>query len=107
MTIGHLPHPALVVVDMQNDFVRIGAPLEVPESRPTIRVHQSLLAVCRERNIPVIYTKFVAGPQRSGFLGLGPGLAPPLPCLSGGASRCYLSSSSRTGQLVTICRHSA
>ena len=28
MAIGQLPHPALVVVDMQNDFVRIGAPLE-------------------------------------------------------------------------------
>jgi len=41
------PPPALVVVDMQNDFVRVGAPLEVPEARATIRVHQSLLAVCR------------------------------------------------------------
>src|SRR5258705_8660713 len=80
MTIGHLPHPALVVVDMQNDFVRIGAPLEVPESRPTIRVHQSLLAVCRERNIPVIYTKFVAGPQRTPVLGWAP-LPPPPPLL--------------------------
>ena len=28
-----LVHPALVVVDMQNDFVRVGAPLEVPESQ--------------------------------------------------------------------------
>ena len=26
---------------MQNDFVRVGAPLEVPEARPTIPVHQS------------------------------------------------------------------
>ena len=29
---------------MQNDFVRVGAPLEVPEARPTIPVHQALLA---------------------------------------------------------------
>ena len=65
MTIDRLAHPALVIVDMQNDFVRVGAPLEVPESRPTIPAHQALLAVCRERRIPVIYTKFVAGPERT------------------------------------------
>jgi ureidoacrylate peracid hydrolase len=27
---------ALIIVDMQNDFVRSGAPLEVPEARATI-----------------------------------------------------------------------
>src|SRR5438477_477403 len=34
MTIDRFAHSALVIVDMQNDFVRVGAPLEVPESRP-------------------------------------------------------------------------
>ena len=63
MTIDRFAHPALLVVDMQNDFVRVGAPLEVPEARATITVHQSLLAACREMGIPVIYTKFVAGPE--------------------------------------------
>ncbi|HKW92191.1 MAG TPA: hypothetical protein VJX92_09845 [Methylomirabilota bacterium] len=38
-----LAHPALVVVDMQNDFVRVGAPLEVPEARMTIPAHLALL----------------------------------------------------------------
>jgi nicotinamidase-related amidase len=34
---------ALIVVDMQNDFVRVGAPLEVPDARETIDVHLELL----------------------------------------------------------------
>ena len=63
MTVDRFAHPALVVVDMQNDFLRVGAPLEVPEARATIPVHQSLLGACREMGIPVIYTKFVAGPE--------------------------------------------
>jgi nicotinamidase-related amidase len=33
MSIDRFANPALVVVDMQNDFVRVGAPLEVPEAR--------------------------------------------------------------------------
>ena len=53
MTIDRFAHPALLVVDMQNDFVRVGAPLEVPEARPTIPVHQALLRTCRQRGIPV------------------------------------------------------
>ena len=89
MTIGQLPHPALVVVDMQNDFVRIGAPLEVPESRPTIPVHQSLLAACRERNVPVIYTKFVAGPERTPVWEWSPVLAPPVCSCWKGVLRHY------------------
>ena len=53
MTIDELPHPALVVVDMQNDFVRVGAPLEVPEARPTIRrAPDRCSRACRERGSP-------------------------------------------------------
>src|SRR5262249_492584 len=63
MAIDRFSRPALIIVDMQNDFVRVGAPLEVPEARPTIAVHQTLLATCRARSIPVIYTKFLAGPE--------------------------------------------
>jgi len=63
MAVDRFTRPALLVVGMQNDFVRVGAPLEVPEARDTITVHQSLLAPFREMGIPVIYTKFVAGPE--------------------------------------------
>jgi nicotinamidase-related amidase len=55
-----LKMPALVVVDMQNDFVRAGAPLEVPDARATIAVHQRLLAAFRARGLPVLYTRFLS-----------------------------------------------
>ena len=43
MTLDPWRHPALVVVDMQNDFVREGAPLEVPEARATLPQHRQIL----------------------------------------------------------------
>jgi nicotinamidase-related amidase len=89
MTIGRLAHPALVVVDMQNDFVRVAAPMEVPEARPTIPVHQALLAACRKRDVPVIYTKFVAGPERTLVWEWSPPLAPPVCCCWKGFLRRY------------------
>ncbi len=50
--------PALLVVDMQNDFVRAGAPLEVPDARTTIDTIRQLLAAFRDRRLPVLYTRF-------------------------------------------------
>ena len=56
---------ALVVVDMQNDFVREGAAMEVPDARKTIGPIQELIKMARQKKMPVIYTKFVAGPKRT------------------------------------------
>ena len=89
MTLDRLARPALVIVDMQNDFVRKGAPLEVPEARPTIAVHRALLGACRERGLPVIYTKFVAGPERTLVWEWSPVLAPPVRCCWKGVRRHY------------------
>src|SRR4030095_7473296 len=80
MSVDRFAHPALVIVDMQNDFARVGAPREVRESRPTIAVHQRLLAACRARGVPVIYTKFVAGPERTPIWEWAPQLAAPVWC---------------------------
>lgn len=55
-----LTNPALVVVDMQNDFVRVGAPMEVPAARDTIASIRALLAGFRNRGKPVIFTRYVA-----------------------------------------------
>ncbi len=52
--------PALLIVDMQNDFVRAGAPLEVPDARATIAPIQGLLDVFRGRGRPVVFTRFLA-----------------------------------------------
>jgi len=56
---------ALVIVDMQNDFVREGAGMEVPDARKTIAPIQSLIKMARKHKMPIIYTKFVAGPKRT------------------------------------------
>jgi nicotinamidase-related amidase len=89
MTLDRFANPALVVVDMQNDFVRVGAPLEVPEARETIPVHQDLIAFCRQRAIPIVYTKFVAGPGRTLIWEWSPMLAPPIRCCWPGHRRSY------------------
>ena len=89
MPIDRFTRPALVVVDMQNDFVRVGAPLEVPAARATIPVQQSLIAACREAGAPVIYTRFVAGPERTLVWEWSPQHAPPVCCCWPGFRRFY------------------
>ena len=54
---------ALVIIDMQNDFVREGAPMEVPDARKSIPAIQALIKMARKHNMPIIYPKFVAGPK--------------------------------------------
>ena len=56
---------ALVIVDMQNDFVREGAAMEVPDARKTISAIRSLIKMARQYGMPVIFTKFVAGPKQT------------------------------------------
>jgi nicotinamidase-related amidase len=56
---------ALLVVDMQNDFVREGAPQEVPQARLVIGTIATLVAAFRGSGRPVVYTRFTAGPQRT------------------------------------------
>jgi nicotinamidase-related amidase len=80
---------ALVVVDMQNDFVRVGAPLEVPDARETIDVHRELLGWFRERERPVVFTRFVAGPRPTLMWKWSPEIAPPVRCCWPGVMRSY------------------
>jgi nicotinamidase-related amidase len=89
MTLDRLACPALLIVDMQNDFVRVGAPLEVPLARDTIPVHRRLLEFCRGRRVPVLYTKFIAGPRRTLIWEWSPVLAPPVCCCWKGHRRYY------------------
>lgn len=51
---------ALLIVDLQNDFVREGAPLEVASARDTIAANQRLIAGFRALGRPVVYTRFLA-----------------------------------------------
>jgi len=81
--------PALVVVDMQNDFVRQGAALEVPDARATFGAHQRLLAAFRGRGLPVIYTKFITFPAPVLLWEWSPQALPPLKCCWKGHRRFY------------------
>ena len=47
---------ALIVVDMSNDFIAPGAPMETPAGREMVPVLSRAIEFCRERGIPVIYT---------------------------------------------------
>jgi nicotinamidase-related amidase len=80
---------ALIVVDMQNDFVRQGAPLEVPDARETIDNHRKLLKRFRERKHVVVFTRFIAGPGRTLIWNWSAVLAPPVCCCWPGFMRSY------------------
>jgi nicotinamidase-related amidase len=80
---------ALVVVDMQNDFVRVGAPLEVPDARATIPVQQRLVEAFRAAQRPVVFTRFLAGPERTLMWNWSPAIAPPICCCWPGFRRTY------------------
>jgi len=60
---------ALLVIDMQCGFLEPGAALEVPAGRAILPNLRRLIAACRERGVPVIFTQFV--------------YAPTVPCLRG------------------------
>jgi len=50
---------ALVVVDMQRGFLDPGAALEVPTGREIVPRLARLIAACRGRGAPVVFTEFV------------------------------------------------
>ena len=50
-----LAHPALIVVDMQNDFVLPGAPATVAGARETIPAIRGLLDHARRQSWPVVH----------------------------------------------------
>jgi nicotinamidase-related amidase len=56
---------ALVIVDMQNDFVRKGAPFFLQGCNEAIPNVQKVLQACRQAGIPIVFLKFTAGPQET------------------------------------------
>ncbi|MBV9532509.1 MAG: cysteine hydrolase [Bradyrhizobium sp.] len=82
-------HSALVIVDMQNDFVREGAPLEVPDARGTIEAHQELIAAFRRRGAMIVYTKFLSMQEPCLLWNWSPQCKPPIKCCWKGHKRYY------------------
>jgi nicotinamidase-related amidase len=89
MTVDRWPNPALLIVDMQNDFVRQGAPMEVPDARATIPQQRRLIDFCRRVKLPIIYTRFLAGPNRTLMWEWSPQLEAPLLACQRGHMRYY------------------
>jgi nicotinamidase-related amidase len=89
MAVDPWRNPALLIVDMQNDFVRKGAPMEVPDARQTISQHQQLISFCRKANLPIIYTRFLASPTRTLMWEWSPQLEPPTLACRRGHPRYY------------------
>jgi len=80
---------ALLIVDMQNDFVRAGAPLEVASARDTFDPTHHLIREARTHGIPVIFTRFLAGPAYSLVWEWSPMLGPEIKCCWPGHLRQY------------------
>jgi len=89
MAVDRFTKPALLIVDMQNDFVRVGAPMEVPQARDTIAQHQQLIQHFRKSRLPIIYTRFLAGPNHRLLWEFSPKLAPPILACHAGHKRFY------------------
>jgi ureidoacrylate peracid hydrolase len=68
---------AMIVVDMQNDFVAPGAAMETPAARQIVPKLAEALKICREAGIKVVYTAHVH--RRDGCdMGLFDDLHPPI-----------------------------
>lgn len=68
---------AMIVVDMQNDFVASGAPMETPAARAMVPKLAQALKICRDAGIRVIYTAHVH--RRDGCdMGLFDDMHPPI-----------------------------
>jgi len=89
MVVDRFTKPALLIVDMQNDFVRVGAPMEVPQARDTISQHQQLIQHFRKARLPIVYTRFLAGPNPRLLWEFSPKIAPPTLACHAGHKRFY------------------
>jgi nicotinamidase-related amidase len=68
---------AMIVVDMQNDFVASGAAMETPAARAVVPKLAEALRICRDAGIKVIYTAHVH--RRDGSdMGLFDDMHPPI-----------------------------
>ena len=84
-----LSSTAFLIVDMQNDFVRVGAPLEVPDARRTIAPIREVTQAFRKAGRPVVYTRFVTGPEQTLLWKWSPQIYPPVSCCRLGYRRYY------------------
>lgn len=81
---------ALLVVDLQNDFVREGAPQEVADARATLAPVSALRLAMRAAGRPVVFTRYTAGPEVTHLGWFSPECGPPQCSCWPGVTRGYL-----------------
>lgn len=73
---------AVLVIDMQRDFIDEGAPIECPGGRETIEPIRQLLTLARQKKVPIIYTQEAHRAEKVDF-GLELAYEEPEHCLEG------------------------
>lgn len=58
---------AFIIIDMQEDFIVEGAPIECKDGRKIIPNIQEMIKFCHNENIPVMYTKEIHRPSKVDF----------------------------------------
>lgn len=74
---------ALLIIDMQNDFIAEGAPIECPGGRAIVPNIQKMKAWANENGVPIIYTQEAHRRQKVDF-GMELERSEPEHCLEGG-----------------------
>lgn len=64
---GRREATALLVIDMQNDFVKPGQPLATPNATKIIQTINDLAEACRKNKMPVIFTQEMHRPGGEDF----------------------------------------
>jgi nicotinamidase-related amidase len=80
---------ALIVMDMQNDFVRVGSPLEAPDARAPIEPIHRTIDLFHRLKRPVVSTRFIVGPKETLLWKWSPQLYPQVNCCRPGFMRRY------------------
>ena len=74
---------ALIVVDLQNDFVREGGALQVKEALETLAPTKKLIEFARANNMPIVFLKFTTGKVPSLLWNWSPAIASDQCCQRG------------------------
>ncbi|MER5388813.1 isochorismatase family cysteine hydrolase [Saccharopolyspora sp. NPDC002686] len=97
---------ALIVVDLQEDFVNPGNPMCVPEAYRQLPRVEALIAACRDTGVPVLYTEHTAAPDVAhDFYAFWPPIRNGAVAESTPGSKLYRRLRPRDGERVISAKH--
>ena len=80
---------AVLVIDMQNDFVREGAPMSLQSCRDAVPNVGKIIEAGRTAGLPIIYLRFFTGPKETLVWTWSPQQFPPVKCCWKNVKRSY------------------